>query len=111
MEGTCHLCGAIGELSFEHIPPKNAFNKGPSKLCKDGNFIKSLLTTDMENIKTRVYQKGSGEYTLCKNCNNNTGAWYGNAYIDWVYQAAAILKYTKNKSNALESEAGMAEWR
>ena len=26
MIGTCRLCGARGELTFEHVPPKAAFN-------------------------------------------------------------------------------------
>jgi hypothetical protein len=25
--GTCHICGDHGKLSFEHVPPKEAFNK------------------------------------------------------------------------------------
>ena len=24
--GICHICGKIGRLTFEHIPPKTAFN-------------------------------------------------------------------------------------
>ena len=29
--GHCALCGKCGELTFEHIPPKSAFNKTPVK--------------------------------------------------------------------------------
>ena len=25
-EGTCRICGTYGKLSFEHVPPKRAFN-------------------------------------------------------------------------------------
>ncbi len=28
-EGTCHICGCYGPLSFEHIPPHAAFNDRP----------------------------------------------------------------------------------
>lgn len=24
--GKCHICGSIGPLTFEHIPPESAFN-------------------------------------------------------------------------------------
>ena len=27
--GHCHLCGQYGELTFEHIPPRGAYNKHP----------------------------------------------------------------------------------
>ena len=26
VEGTCCICGSHGKLSFEHVPPKQAFN-------------------------------------------------------------------------------------
>jgi len=26
VEGTCHISGVHGKLSFEHVPPKKAFN-------------------------------------------------------------------------------------
>lgn len=28
----CHICGKYDNLSFEHIPPENALNKGPAKV-------------------------------------------------------------------------------
>ena len=36
--GICHICGEYGKLSFEHIPPKNAFNAKRAKVY-DGNEI------------------------------------------------------------------------
>jgi hypothetical protein len=27
--GRCHICGNVGELSFEHVPPEKAFNNKP----------------------------------------------------------------------------------
>ena len=32
-------------------------------------------------------QRGSGAYTLCARCNNDTGAWYGPAFAAWAWQA------------------------
>ena len=94
--GKCHLCGNETQLSFEHVPPRAAFNSQRTNMARGEQIFKSLGKADIENIKTKIYQRGSGDYTLCIKCNNKTGRWYGRAYIDWVYQAAYILKYTSN---------------
>jgi hypothetical protein len=36
-------------------------------------------------------QRGSGAYTLCARCNNNTGAWYGPEYAHWAKQGLERL--------------------
>lgn len=92
--GPCHICGKIAKLSFEHVPPQSAFNKRPLVYAD----IETLLKTpNLEIEKGKIHQKGSGGYTLCERCNNLTGAWYGNAFVDWAYQGMQILHYTRNK--------------
>ena len=95
--GRCHICGSIGNLSFEHVPPQAAFNKQPVRLSKSEALLQKLNTGDFENLQTIIQQKGLGRYTLCNKCNNNTGAWYVRDYVDWVYQAAIILLHTSGK--------------
>jgi len=34
----------------------------------------------------RQHQSGFGEKTLCVGCNNNTGSWYGPAFIDFTLE-------------------------
>lgn len=41
----------------------------------------------------RQLQRGSGAYTLCGKCNNDTGAWYGNAYLDWAWQGMRFAHF------------------
>lgn len=41
--------------------------------------------------KGKIQQRGMGGYTLCKWCNNNTGGWYGSAFVEWCYQGLDIL--------------------
>jgi len=36
-------------------------------------------------------QRGSGQHSLCAKCNNDTGAWYGTAYVDFARQAMILL--------------------
>lgn len=94
--GYCSICKEYTKLSFEHVPPRAAFNDKPTRMAKGKNLISQIGKDDLDNIKTKVYQRGAGEYTLCVRCNNTTGRWYGTAYVSFAYQAASILHYTKN---------------
>lgn len=67
-------------MTFEHIPPKKAFNDH-----------QQLLRTLEDHISGRPggylrFRKGLGKYSLCERCNNNTGSWYGPAFVDWTRQ-------------------------
>jgi len=87
--GICHLCGGYGELTFEHIPPRSAFNKTPVHVTEGIDVIGE--NGDLDEIKGIIYQGGYGKNTLCEKCNNNTGSWYGPAYADWVWQGLGYL--------------------
>ena len=86
--GTCHLCGRQGKLSYEHVPPRAAFNSRPLV----ATALDELLgKDDPSDAKSTVFQRGAGAYTLCGQCNSKTGRWYGSPYVDWVYQGMNIL--------------------
>ncbi|OWA33500.1 hypothetical protein B9G55_22860 [Saccharibacillus sp. O16] len=96
INGICHICGIEGPLTFEHVPPRGAFNDKP--------VIKSIFENFMtkgpdEEIKGKIQQKGAGAYTLCASCNNDTGAWYGNAFIDWTYQSLILHDKSDGKGS------------
>jgi hypothetical protein len=85
--GTCHLCNSTGKLSFEHVPPKAAFNdqgvlEADIRKVLDGNLIEEL-----ENPTGTNNPRGAGKYTLCEECNNSTGRWYAKDYVHFVRQA------------------------
>ena len=44
--GTCRLCGEFKDLTPEHIPPKNAFNKSTITLLPIEEVCKTLASTD-----------------------------------------------------------------
>lgn len=81
--GICKLCGVNKVLSYEHTPPRSAGNScsvtsiGINKLAGLSDFDEAKF------LKGFVYQRGLGGYTLCIECNNNTGSWYGNPYKEW----------------------------
>jgi len=60
--GQCHICGRNGLLSFEHIPPRAAFNDRRVILYKFEDLIE--LGPDA-TPKGPISQKGAGSYTLC----------------------------------------------
>jgi hypothetical protein len=33
-----------------------------------------------------TFRRGLGKHSLCVTCNNNTGGWYGRAFVDWTKQ-------------------------
>ena len=47
------------------------------------NFEQAIRLMGGENCRGTILQRGGGKYTLCPECNNNTGGWYGASFIDW----------------------------
>ncbi len=83
--GECAICGKMKKLTFEHIPPKAAFNGSKTKQYNISDYFKSEnMPWDFTGLKYRQSQKGNGFYSLCRECNNNTGAWYGKDYCDFI---------------------------
>lgn len=93
--GYCHICGSYGELSFEHIPPKSALNRGHAKVYTGDDAIKHYTG---EKSRYLNLQRGMGKYSLCESCNNNTGAWYAAVYND----VAKKVAYDLQKRSALK---------
>jgi 5-methylcytosine-specific restriction endonuclease McrA len=95
-EGPCCLCGTVGPLSFEHVPPQSAFNDSSVFLAE----VKRLLGRDWwadsdDEIEGRTQQRGAGQYTLCEACNNKTGGWYVPDYVRLARAAMPALSVAK----------------
>lgn len=91
--GKCHICGLHTQLTFEHVPPRAAFNDRPVINTPFDKIVNTDDLDDLSNLKGKQSQRGAGGYTLCVKCNNDTGAWYGNAFVSWSYQGYHISKY------------------
>lgn len=108
--GKCALCGCECDLSFEHIPPRAAFNSTParpvsgSEILTDKNINDpDRMPWDVSGLKYENQQQGMGRYSLCESCNNNTGSWYGAEYIKFIHTIhMAIQKRAENPGNVLE---------
>lgn len=97
--GKCALCGKACELTFEHVPPRAAFNSTPVRPVSGNEFFKEEVINDKERmpwdtegLKYQNQQQGMGRYSLCQECNNNTGSWYGDAYITFARTAHTAIK-------------------
>lgn len=87
-EGICAICGEHKKLSFEHAPPKSAFNNKPIHLVDSDQMFQENFKYTNEALS----QKGWGQFTLCESCNNNTGSWYGDSFKDFAQQGMEILR-------------------
>lgn len=92
--GKCALCGSNCELSFEHIPPKSAFNSKPIKPVSAMEMLakKKGFPWETEGLPYQNLQKGMGLDSLCKQCNSDTGHWYGGEYAKFSQRIALLAK-------------------
>lgn len=100
--GECCICKQEKELSFEHVPPQAAFNKQAVIHAKDF-YSAPNKRAYLANPRGTQSQKGIGGHSICGKCNNNTGGWYGSAY---VYIANLVNdKLTENPSSPINISA------
>jgi hypothetical protein len=79
----CRLCGMIKSLTFEHVPPKAAFNHYPrfypnTREMIDARYRGAPPPSIVEE------PRGAGAYTLCGECNTKRGARYAREFMDWA---------------------------
>lgn len=91
MTGRCRICGEDSELTFEHVPPRKAFNQRTVRVFK-GEQIMELGPDGPFDRGGRLEQGGTGAHTLCGRCNNLTGAWYADDFVKWCYQGMSVLE-------------------
>jgi hypothetical protein len=105
--GHCKICGSYGQLSFEHIPPKAAFNNERFYYQTELNKLIEREFKEPEEYfefpskgkYSRKMQGGMGAYTLCQKCNNLTGKWYAANYVDYAHQVMSILLKSNGKTS------------
>src|SRR5688572_23653295 len=84
-EGICHICHRRGKLSFEHVPPRRAFNRLPVVAHTLNHPL--AITKRIPFGTTLKYRAGMGVETICERCNGFTGDYYGFAFAEWMRQA------------------------
>ncbi|QNA44516.1 hypothetical protein [Lacibacter sediminis] len=94
-QGYCSLCGSFCELTFEHVPPRSAFNKKTrykivpfEKVLKSENILEA-------NFSAKIEQGGLGYYSLCNKCNNFLGLNYVKSYSAYSNSFIEFAKKTQ----------------
>ncbi len=64
MVGECSLCGDYGELTFEHVPPKAAFNDRGVLLADLHHLMTDGQGGDPRTARMRKSRRGVGGKTL-----------------------------------------------
>lgn len=91
--GPCHLCGKVGELTFEHVPPRAAFNRWPVVLATYEEWERGY--------GSEYLPEGRGGHVLCRRCNSDTGGAYGAAFADWCKQGFERLHQVAGERSAI----------
>jgi hypothetical protein len=86
--GKCALCGKQDVLTFEHVPPRSAFNGKPTFVQGHDHLIDEKSPVYGKRMKSN---KGFGAYTLCMSCNNLTGDWYARDFCSFAHQGMIII--------------------
>lgn len=108
--GYCRICNKYGKLTFEHIPPRCALNDKEARVYTGDSFLQLMCDPnrypwETNGVKYKQLQKGLGEYTLCKNCNNITGELYGEEYKKWFY--TALKSINENEAEHKKAKCAM----
>ncbi len=83
-EGRCRLCGKIGPLTKEHVPPHAAFNDHPILFYRFAQTNRGLVQAAIP------HRDGFSLPVLCDRCNGRTGTKYGTEYVRFVKNLAEI---------------------
>lgn len=90
--GICRICKKKTELSFEHIPPKSAFNKYTK--FRSVPYLEYVQNSHRKDYKptSKLQQGGLGSYCLCINCNSFLGLNYVPDYFKMAQVGKSIFQ-------------------
>jgi len=88
--GICRICGIERELTYEHVPPRCAFNDERAEMYSLEQWV--VLQSGGPK-RYRDQQRGSGYVTLCADCNNRRGgAWNVGEFCKWTKMGRGLIR-------------------
>lgn len=110
--GLCRACGALTNLSFEHMPPSAS---GNNTRARGANALSILTSADPHAFPASGWfpsQRGIGAYVLCKPCNELFGSKYVNAYVAFADKVGlgAIEAIQKQESIPGTVDIALRDW-
>lgn len=97
--GLCKLCKEEKPLTYEHIPPRSAFNKTTKFYeLNSKEYYQNAKDFSDGKLKPRakVNQGGLGSYCLCRSCNEYLGQKYVRDYKKFAEIAYAVISKQKD---------------
>lgn len=89
----CRVCRREeAHLSYEHVPPRSAFNDEPATVYGLQDWLERQQRGGLRG--GRVQRRGAGGHVLCERCNNLTGSWYAGELARAARAGARILLET-----------------
>lgn len=85
----CRICGMEGPLTFEHVPPRSAFNRDRAEVMGLDAWLRRDAGGPVERGK--IMQRGSGFESLCEICNNRAGRLYVPEFRKWTQMGMQVL--------------------
>jgi hypothetical protein len=106
-KGICAICGKGTKLTFEHVPPRAAGNDEEVRAYG----IEEWLARDLDSGEMTggyVQPEGSGAFSICKSCNEYSGAWYVPEFAKFMRSGINLLREIGKP--AVERADGALEW-
>jgi hypothetical protein len=96
----CRLCGSSEDLSFEHVPPRSAFNSERAEMLGLDAWLEREKGSSRRGT---IMQRGSGVRTLCRRCNSRAGRLYVPELAKWTRVGRSVL--SDNSAAVKDAEA------
>ncbi len=99
--GPCNICGQLGPLSWDHVPPKGGIELQPVEIDR----IAGTLVSSLGSKKPEISHDGLKFRTLCSTCNSRLGTDYDPALNDFAITVGRFLRSTFEFPDIVHIEA------
>lgn len=86
--GPCNICGEVGSLTWDHVPPKGGIELEPVEIDRAAAAYVSSLASE----KPEVSHDGLRFRTICAKCNSLLGATYDPALNELARTVGRFLR-------------------
>lgn len=98
---TCNICGRIDRMTWDHVPPKSAYNNIPVRANLFANGIPQNNSYVME------YQNGVRYRSVCAECNNAILGKYDVEYVEFVKKVSEKLNNVASVQDIIEVDVNV----
>jgi len=85
--GSCNICGVVGPLSWDHVPPQGGIQLEAVEIDR----LAGVLASGLRSERPDISQNGLKFRTLCSGCNSLLGNRYDPALNDFAISVGRFL--------------------